>query len=47
MDRKRNSEKQEPQQHPIEPEMPKGMDEDKAGRTPAGEPAKEKRSDDL
>jgi hypothetical protein len=47
MDRKRNSEKQEPQQRPIEPEMPKGEQEEKSGRTPASEPSKDKRSDDL
>jgi len=47
MDRKRNSEKSEPEHKPIEPEMPKGMDGDKSSRTPASEPAKEKRSDDL
>ena len=47
MDRKRNSEKQEPQQHPIEPEMQKRPGEDDSSRTPASEPAKEKRSDDL
>ena len=47
MDRKRNSEKPEPEHRPIEPEMPKGMDEKDSGRTPATEPAKEKRSDDL
>lgn len=47
MDRKRNSEKLEPEHKPIEPEMPKGMDEDKSSRTPASEPAKEKRSDEL
>jgi hypothetical protein len=47
MDRKRNSEKPEPVEHPIEPEMQKGPDEDQSGRTPASEPAKEKRNDDL
>ena len=47
MDRKRNSEKQQPQEHPVEPEMPKGLEQDKSGRTPANEPAKEKRTDDL
>ena len=43
MDRKRNSEKPEPQEHPIEPEMPKGPE----NQTPPSEPAKEKRRDDL
>jgi hypothetical protein len=47
MDRKRNSEKPEPQERPIEPEMPKGLDDERAGRTPATEPAKEKRKDEL
>jgi hypothetical protein len=47
MDRKRNSEKQEPQQHPIEPEMQKRPGEDQAGREPATEPPKEKRGEDL
>ena len=47
MDRKRSSEKPEPVEHPIEPEMQKGIDEDKSSRTPATEPAKDKRSDDL
>jgi len=47
MDRKRNSEKLEPEEHPIEPEMPKGIDEDKSSRTPATEPPQEKRRDDL
>ncbi len=32
---------------PIEPEMPKGLDIDKAGRNPDTEPPKEKRVDDL
>ncbi|HKO47607.1 MAG TPA: hypothetical protein VJV79_07785 [Polyangiaceae bacterium] len=47
MDRKRNSEKPEPEEHPIEPEMPKGIDQEKSSRTPATEPPKEKRRDDL
>jgi hypothetical protein len=47
MDRKRNSEKQEPEHQPIEPEMEKRPSEDKSSRTPATEPPKEKRSDDL
>jgi hypothetical protein len=47
MDRKRNSEKPEPEEHPIEPEMPKGIDEEKSSRQPATEPPKEKRRDDL
>jgi hypothetical protein len=38
MDRKRNSEKLEPEEHPIEPEMPKGIDEEN--------PPKEKRRDE-
>ena len=47
MDRKRNSEKPEPEERPIEPEMPKGMNDKYSGPMPASEPAKEKRSDDL
>ena len=47
MDRKRNSEKLEPEHHPIEPEMPKGIAQDEERSTPAGEPVKEKRSEDL
>ena len=47
MDRKRNSEKPEPEERPIEPEMPKGIDEEKSGRQPATEPPKEKRRDEL
>jgi hypothetical protein len=47
MDRKRNSEKQEPQQHPIEPEMEKRPGDEPSSRTPASEPPKEKRGDDL
>jgi hypothetical protein len=47
MDRKRNSEKQEPQEHPIEPEMEKSPGGQQSGRDPATEPPKEKRSDDL
>lgn len=41
MDRKRNSEKPEPQEHPIEPEMEKRLDEEQP------DPPKEKRSDEL
>jgi hypothetical protein len=47
MDRKRNSEKPEPQERPIEPEMPRGQDVDKSSRTPATEPPKDKRTDNL
>ena len=32
---------------PIEPEMQKGLDPSKSGRTPDSEPPKEKRVDDL
>ena len=32
MDRKRNSEKPEPEEHPIEPEMPQGLDEENSAR---------------
>lgn len=42
MDRKRNSEKEEPQQHPIEPEM-----EERPGEPPQSEPSEEKPGDDL
>jgi hypothetical protein len=47
MDRKRNSEKLEPQEHPIEPEMQKVPGEAEHSRDPATEPPKEKRRDDL
>jgi hypothetical protein len=47
MDRKRNSEKPEPEHRPIEPEMPKGIDEKNSDPAPATEPAKEKRGDEL
>jgi hypothetical protein len=48
MDRKRNSEKQEPPEQPIEPEMEdKPAGDDQSRRKPATEPPKEKRSDDL
>jgi hypothetical protein len=47
MDRKRNSEKPEPQEHPIEPEMQKVPGEPEHSRDPATEPPKEKRRDDL
>jgi hypothetical protein len=48
MDRKRNSEKTEPEHRPIEPEMPKGsLDEKSSDPAPATEPAKEKRGDEL
>lgn len=40
MDRKRNSEKPEPEEQPIEPEMPQGIDEEQ-------QPPKEKRRDEL
>ena len=43
MDRKRNSEKEEPQEHPIEPEMEK-----RPGENPSGdEPPKEHHSSEL
>ena len=47
MDRKRNSEKPQPQEHPIEPEMEKRPGDDPHSRDPATEPPKDKRSDDL
>lgn len=47
MDRKRNSERMQPQERPIEPEMEKQPGEDEHGRDPATEPSKEKRKDDL
>ena len=47
MDRKRNSEKPEPQHQPIEPEMQKKPGEAEHSRDPATEPPKEKRRDDL
>jgi hypothetical protein len=46
MDRNRKSEKPEPPQQPIEPEMEKTPDHDHS-RDPATEPPKEKRVDDL
>jgi hypothetical protein len=46
MDRTRKSEKPEPPQQPIEPEMEKTPDHDHS-RDPATEPPKEKRVDDL
>lgn len=46
MDRTRKSEKPEPPQQPIEPEMQK-TPEQEHGRDPATEPSKEKRKDDL
>jgi hypothetical protein len=40
MDRKRNSEKPEPQEHPIEPEMERRPDEDpKRDETDPAQPA--------
>jgi hypothetical protein len=42
MDRKRNSEKPAPEEQPIEPEMPQGIDEQESS-----EPLKEKRRDEL
>ena len=47
MDRKRNSEKLEPQQQPIEPEMQKAPQPTEHSRDPTTEPPKEKRRDDL
>jgi hypothetical protein len=46
MDRTRKSEKPEPAQQPIEPEMQK-TPEQEHGRDPATEPPKEKRVDEL
>jgi hypothetical protein len=43
----RKSEKPEPEEQPVEPEMEKGPGEDESSRTPATEPPKEKRRDDL
>jgi hypothetical protein len=39
-------ERPEPPHQPIEPEMPKGLDNDKSN-TPDPEPRKDKRVDDL
>ena len=47
MDRKRNSEKPEPQEHPIEPEMDKRPHEEDQSGNPASEPPKENRRDEL
>lgn len=48
MDRKRNSEKPQPQEHPVEPEMERRpQQEEEHSRTPATEPPKKKRSDEL
>jgi hypothetical protein len=47
MDRKRNSERPEPLEQPIEPEMEKLPGSDEHGRDPATEPAKDKRVDNL
>jgi hypothetical protein len=46
MERTRKSDQPEPIEHPIEPEMQK-TPEAEHSRDPAGEPAKDKRSDDL
>ena len=46
MDRTRKSEKAEPVQKPIEPEMDK-TPEPEHSRDPSTEPPKEKRKDDL
>ena len=46
MDRKRHSERPEPQHQPIEPEMQK-TPEQEHGADPATEPAKDKRVDEL
>jgi hypothetical protein len=46
MDRTRKSEKPEPPQQPIEPEMQKTPEKEHS-RDPATEPPKEKRVDDL
>lgn len=40
-------EKPDPKRKPIEPEMPKGLDEDRSGREPDTERPKDKRKDDL
>ena len=47
MDRKRHSERPEPQEQPIEPEMEKHPGGDEHSRDPATEPPKDKRVDDL
>ena len=47
MDRKRNSEKPEPREQPIEPEMEKQPGGGEHSRDPATEPPKDKRVDDL
>ena len=47
MDRKRNSERPQPQEHPIEPEMDKRPEDAEHGRDPATEPPKDKRTDNL
>lgn len=43
----RKSEKPEPEEQPIEPEMEKTPEEDETADGPSGEPPKEKRVDDL
>ncbi|HYD56032.1 MAG TPA: hypothetical protein VEB41_03905 [Burkholderiales bacterium] len=40
-------EKPDPKLKPVEPEMQKGLDEDRSGRSPDSEPPKDKRVDDL
>jgi hypothetical protein len=47
MDRKRNSERPQPLEHPIEPEMDKRPEDAEHGRDPATEPPKDKRTDNL
>ena len=48
MDRKRHSERPEPQEQPIEPEMERRPEQDdNHGRMPATEPPKHKRVDNL
>ena len=46
-ERKPSEKKTEPQTQPIEPEMPKGQENDQSSRTPETEPPKEKRIDNL
>ncbi len=43
----KDKETREPRHLPVEPEMEKGVDQEKSGRTPGTEPPKEKRVDDL
>ena len=46
--RNRKSERTEPSPQPIEPELERPLEEDEEhARTPASEPPRDKRSDDL